>query len=83
MGGTVTDEQVQQSSSATESMVMGMPSKSIEVWRTDSHCYFGYPAQMIIRDMMTNDYYHSGELGYSHFKAWAENRAMGGKYMNT
>ena len=25
MGGTVTDEQVQQSSSATESMVLGMP----------------------------------------------------------
>ena len=82
-GSTVTEEQVQQSASATEGMVMGMPSKSIEVWRTDSHCYFGYPAQMIIRDMMTGDYYHTGELGYSHFKAWAENRAMGGKYMNT
>ena len=77
-----TQETVQTSTAATAGICMGMPSELIGVWSTSSHCYFGYPAQMIIRDMLTGDYTHIGETGYSHFKSWNRNMYMGQDYMN-
>lgn len=74
------DEQVAASSSAAEAMVMAMPAYANDVWSTTSHCYFGYPAEMIIRDMLTGDMYHTGETGYSHFISWGRNLAMGSNY---
>ena len=55
-GSTATEEQVQESPSATEALVMGIPAKSISVWDESTHAFFGYPANMVIRDMMTGDY---------------------------
>lgn len=81
--GTMTSEQVQASDAAVEGMVLGMPAKFIDVWDTSSHCFFGYPAEMIFRDMLTGDYYHTGETGYSHFISWQRNQYMGDGYLNT
>ena len=75
------DEQIASSSSAAEALVMAMPAYANDVWSTSSHCYFGYPAEMIIRDMLTGDVHHIGEVGYSHFISWARNTYMGADYM--
>lgn len=80
---TMTSEQVQASDAAVDGMVLGMPAMFIDVWDTSSHCFFGYPAEMIIRDMMTGDYYHTGETGYSHFIHWQRNKYMGDGYLYT
>lgn len=76
-----TDKIVAGSTSATEGLANGMPAYSVDVWSTDSHCYFGYPAEMIVRDMLTGDYTHVGETGYSHFITWNRNKYMGQDYM--
>lgn len=78
-----TDEMIATSSTATAAMAMGMPAKFSDVWSTSSHCYFGYPAEMIFRDMLTGDAYHYGETGYSHFISWQRNQYMGDGYMKT
>ncbi|MCR4921212.1 MAG: RagB/SusD family nutrient uptake outer membrane protein [Bacteroidaceae bacterium] len=78
-----TEEQVQESPSSTEAMALGMPAKAISIWDdASSHSFFGYPAQMIIRDMMTGDYCQSGAgIGYGwHFYYWAQNKQMGDGY---
>lgn len=76
-----TDKIVAESTSATEGIANGMPAYATDVWTTSSHCYFGYPAEMIIRDMLTGDYTHVGETGYSHFISWNRNQYMGQDYM--
>lgn len=76
-----TDKIVAESTSATEGLANGMPAYATDVWSTSSHCYFGYPAEMIIRDMLTGDYAHVGETGYSHFISWNRNQYMGQDYM--
>ena len=83
MSDMVVEEQVQQSSTATESMALGMPAGVIDVWTTDSHAMFGYPAIMIQRDVQTGDYMFFGEMGYCHFTAWQQNKARSGNYLNT
>ena len=76
-----TDKVVAESTSATEGLAQGMPAYLVDVWSTNSHCYFGYPAEMIVRDMLTGDYTHVGETGYSHFISWNKNQYMGQDYM--
>lgn len=76
-----TDKIVAESTSATEGIANGMPAYASDVWSTNSHCYFGYPAEMIVRDMLTGDYTHVGETGYSHFISWGRNQSMGQDYM--
>jgi hypothetical protein len=76
-----TDKIVAESTSATEGIANGMPAYASDVWSTNSHCYFGYPAEMIVRDMLTGDYTHVGETGYSHFISWGRNQYMGQDYM--
>lgn len=76
-----TDKIVAESTSATEGIANGMPAYATDVWSTSSHCYFGYPAEMIVRDMLTGDYTHVGETGYSHFISWNRNQYMGQDYM--
>ena len=78
---TATDKVVAESTSATEGIANGMPAYASDVWSTSSHCYFGYPAEMIVRDMLTGDYTHVGETGYSHFISWGRNQYMGQDYM--
>jgi hypothetical protein len=76
-----TDKIVAESTSATEGLAQGMPAYLVDVWSTNSHCYFGYPAEIIVRDMLTGDYTHVGETGYSHFISWNKNQYMGQDYM--
>ena len=78
MSSTATEEQVQESPAATEALVMGMPAKSLSLWTEDWHSFFGYPAHMIVRDMMTGDYcQNGGGLGYGwHFYYWSRNKQM-------
>lgn len=84
-GSTATEEQVQESPSATEALVMGIPAKSISVWDESTHAFFGYPANMIIRDMMTGDYcQNGGGLPYGvHFYNWSRNKGMDENKLNT
>ena len=88
LGSTTTEEQVQQSPAATKALADGMPASMLYVpmsWvdENNAHFCFGYPTEMIIRDMLTGDYYQTGETGYSHFISWARNMYMGDGYLNT
>lgn len=78
-----TDELIASSPSATEALAMGMPAKFSYMWDESSHCFFGYSAEMIFRDMLTGDAYHYGETGYSHFITWQRNQYMGDGYLKT
>lgn len=87
-GDTATEEQVQQSPAATQALADGMPASLLyghDDWVSNSnaHYCFGYPAEMIFRDMLTGDYYHFGEIGYSHFISWARNVNMGDNWLKT
>lgn len=77
------NEQVAASADAAEGLVMAAPAYFSDVWSTDSHCFFGYPAEMIFRDMLTGDVYHVGETGYSHFISWQRNKNMGSNWLKT
>ncbi len=79
MSSTATEEQVQTSPAATEALVLGMPAKSISVWNEDNyHSFFGLPAMMVNRDLMTGDYHQNGDgIGYGwHFYDWCRNKSM-------
>lgn len=80
---TATTEQVEKSASATEAMVSAIPAKSISVWNDDYHSFFGIPAVIITRDMMTGDYCQcGGGLGYGwHFYYWSRNKYLGEDYI--
>lgn len=78
-----TDEIVAGSSAATEALANGMPAYLVDVWRDDNHMYFGYPAEMIIRDACTGDLHYFGETGYSRWTVWARNQYLGDGYLNT
>lgn len=88
LGGSATEEQVQQSPTATKALADGMPASLLYIplsWVQEDkiHNCFGYPAEMIIRDMLTGDYYQTGETDYSHFISWSENMYMGDGYRST
>lgn len=78
---TATDEQVAQSPAATANMAAGLPASTLKVWDTSRHYSFGLPAVMVVRDMMTGDSYHTGEIGYDQFWAWEENKYQGDGYI--
>ena len=80
---TATDEQVAQSPAATANMAAGMPASTLKVWDEDSHWSFGLPASMVIRDFMTGDIHFNGEINYSHFTVWYQNRYLGDGYLRT
>lgn len=78
-----TDEIVAASAAATEGLANGMPAYLVDVWTTDNHMFFGYPAEMIIRDACTGDKHYFGETGYSHWNNWYRNQYMGDGYLTT
>lgn len=80
---TATDEQVALSPAATANMAAGIPAATLNVWDEDSHWSFGLPAIMIIRDMMTGDIHMGGEVGYSHWTVWYQNKYLGDGYLRT
>lgn len=77
-----TDEVVASSTSATEGIANGMSSYAVDVmWDGEYHFTFGYPSQMIIRDVLTGDYNHIGEIGYSKWRQWQYNQYLGQDYL--
>ena len=86
LSSMATEEQVQESPTSTEAMALGMPAKALSIWDDASqHSFFGLPAHMIMRDMMTGDYLQSGSgIGYGwHFYYWAQNKNMGDGFRKT
>ena len=86
LSSMATEEQVQESPTSTEAMALGMPAKALSIWDDASwHCFFGLPAHMIVRDMMTGDYLQNGSgIGYGwHFYYWAQNKNMGDGLLKT
>ncbi len=74
-----TVDQIAQSSAATEAIALAMPAyfnHTTDSWIDMGHCYFGYPAIMHIRDIMTGDACHN-QSSYSHWRAWEENFYLG------
>lgn len=80
----VTDENLQSSAKASEAVLNGIHGQMKEylVLGSEWHVDFSYPAQMIIRDVLTGDfaYYQSG---YDHFSTWAQNESLGQDYRTT
>ncbi len=79
---SVTQDQLVNSPSAAESLAMGMPAFLNTVFTVpgNRHSDFGYPSQMIIRDVMTADYCHAYS-GYDHFTSWSNNQSLGKDYI--
>ncbi|MBR1934336.1 MAG: RagB/SusD family nutrient uptake outer membrane protein [Prevotella sp.] len=84
-----TTDQIAESSSAAEALMMAMPAyfneaASYEDWIDDgSHFPFGYGAIMFIRDLMTGDLGFNQSRYAGHFSAWAQNKDMGDSYLKT
>lgn len=78
--GSVLEEEIQNSSTAAENMLMGIPQYLNKVWSTDRHWSFGYPAIMHIRDIETADFLRASSQ-YDQFMFWAENQYQGRDYI--
>lgn len=80
-----TQEQIQQSSSASEALLMAMPASmntaDASIYSSKSwHVAFGYGAMMYIRDCETGDFGLSA-TSYSHWTAFSHNRYLGQDYL--
>lgn len=82
---TVTEKQVQESSSATKAAVLAMPAYfnhyDEDIVDRGWHYPFGYGAQMYIRDLMTGDMGHNVTNYTGHFNRWAQNKYQGDGYV--
>lgn len=69
----VTQEQVQSSPVAGTAMLSGIPAWLNEALKVnaDAHDDFGYPAQMLIRNLMCDDFTYSPSDYIIHFEHWA------------
>lgn len=47
---------------------------------TFNHYGWGYGSVMHIRDVMGEDFTHTGQIGYSHYSSWESNRNMGSDF---
>ncbi|PDP81434.1 RagB/SusD family nutrient uptake outer membrane protein [Prevotella intermedia] len=78
--GTVTQDMLGRSSTATASIVNGLPAYGKTVWSRDYHFSYGTSAIMRIRDVMTDDY-AVVDHDYNQFSAWAATKALGPSYL--
>lgn len=78
-----TEEQISQSSSAGEALLMAMPAYFNKFTDNGWHHGFGYGSMMYIRDLMTGDMCQTDNpSGYhSHFYYWARNQYQGDGYI--
>ncbi len=82
-----TQAQAERSSSATKAQAMAIPAQfnamdnSYVDDPTNWHAAFGYPAMMIIRDMMGNDMGFPTSSYASHFYRFGSCQYMGGEYI--
>lgn len=81
-----TQAQAERSSSATKAQAMAMPAQlnamdDDYVDNNNWHAPFGYPAMMIIRDMMCNDMGFPTSDYASHFYYFGADKYLGGQYI--
>lgn len=81
--GTVTQKQLEGSSTATAAVVKGLPTYGKSLWRGgDYHWAYGASAIMRIRDVMADDYVVV-DHDYNQFSPWAATRFLGPSYLIT
>lgn len=78
----VSQEQVQEVSTAPDAYAQGMPAYMNTVFTVpgERHWDFGYPAQMYVRDALTGDMPVVAS-GYDHMTYWRENVYQGSEYI--
>lgn len=81
-----TEGQISQSSAATEALTQAMPAFLIDVdedfaTTRNWHAAFGYPAMMIIRDLMTGDYGYNNSNYSTHFDWACTDKYLGDGYI--
>ncbi|MCH5221170.1 MAG: RagB/SusD family nutrient uptake outer membrane protein [Muribaculaceae bacterium] len=75
---SVIQSQLEGNPAATEALVWGMPGRMNQITLdADTHCDFGYPAIMHMRDVMTEDMSVRYAGGYDWFSGWSANLATG------
>ena len=79
-GGVVTQEMLGRSSTATASVVNGLPAYGKSIWRTSRHWSYGTSALMRIRDVMADDYVVK-DHDYNQFSIWAGTALLGPSYV--
>jgi len=77
----VTAEQAAESPTASEALQMAMPAYLNRYTDTGWHYSFGYPAQMMIRNMLGGDAGFNVSTYASHFAYWGMNQYQGADYV--
>ena len=77
----VTAEQAAESPTASEALQMAMPAYLNRYTDTGWHYSFGYPAQMMIRNMLGGDTGFNVSTYASHFSYWGMNQYQGADYV--
>lgn len=77
--GTVTQKQLEGSSTAIAAVVKGLPAYGKSIWR-GQHWAYGTSAIMRIRDVMADDYVVV-DHDYNQFSPWAATRSLGPSYL--
>ena len=77
----VTAEQAAESPTASEALQMAMPAYLNRYTDTGWHYSFGYPAQMMIRNMLGGDAGFNVSTYASHFAYWGINQYQGADYV--
>ena len=79
--GSVTQNMLEESASATAAAVNGLPAYGKSIWRErDAHWSYGISAIMRIRDVMADDYVVV-DHNYNQFSPWEETEALGPSYL--
>lgn len=63
-----------------ETYFQKVPASFLEIWSDSYHYAFGYPAEMIVRDILTSDSHYSQPSGYNWFSSWEKNTSQGISY---
>lgn len=81
-GGTVTSDQVAQSSTALQAMVNSIPTAMILYAQNYAQAWdFGYPAMAVSLAHMSGDVIIGGEDGYNWFGYWDQNLSLSEEYV--
>jgi len=79
--GSVTQNMLEESASATAAAVNGLPAYGKSIWRErGAHWSYGISAIMRIRDVMADDYVVV-DHNYNQFSPWEETEALGPSYL--
>ena len=78
--GSVTQNMLEESASATTAAVNGLPAYGKSVWDKGAHWSYGISAIMRIRDVMADDYVVV-DHDYNQFSPWAATIFLGPSYL--